>query len=227
MKNFEDRKEAGRRLGESLRKYKFEKPIILAIPRGGVLVGYEVAKALDAPFDVIISRKIGVPYQPELGMGAVAEGNIEILDKKLIKSLRIPKNLINEIIIRERAEIDRRKKLYRGNKPMINMENKVVILVDDGLATGVSAKAAITRIKKLRPKKIIFASPVCAQDSLKSMKHYVDEIFCISTPSGFDSVGKWYTNFEQVTDEEVKSLLKESSNLQLNRGSYSGNKNSF
>lgn len=214
MKNFEDRKEAGRRLGQSLRKYKFEKPIILAIPRGGVVIGSEVAKTLKAPLDVIIARKIGVPSQQELGMGAVAEGGIEILDKKLIKSLRIPKNLINEIIMKERAEIERRKAVYRGDRPMINIENRVVILVDDGLATGVSAKAAIMRIKKLNPRKIILAAPVCAFDSARDIKRLVDELVCLVTPPEFNAVGTWYTNFKQVTDEKVKSLLKESLNLQ-------------
>lgn len=208
MRNFQDRKEAGRRLGKILKKYKFESPIILAIPRGGVVVGFEVAKLLKAPLDVIIARKVGVPTQPELGMGAVAEGGVKILDKDLIEQIRIPRGSVNEVIAKERAEIKRRRSLYRGNKPITNIENRVVILVDDGLATGVSARAAIESIKKLRPKKIIFAAPVCAKESEQNLRHLVDELFCILIPPGFDSVGRWYQNFDQVTDEEVKELLK-------------------
>lgn len=207
MQNFEDRREAGRRLGEGLRKYKSENPIILAIPRGGVVVGYEVAKILKAPLDIIIARKIGVPFQPELGMGAVAEGDVEILDEKLIKTLKIPKKSVDEAIEKERKEIQRRISLYRNNKAHIDVRNRIVIIVDDGLATGVSAKAAIKSIKKLKAKKIIFASPVCAKDTLRDMKHLVDDFICLLTPSEFSSVGLWYQNFDQVTDEEVKELL--------------------
>lgn len=207
MQDFQDRKEAGRKLGKILKKLKLENPIVLAIPRGGVVIGFEVAKILKAPLDVIIARKIGVPSQPELGMGAVAEEGVEILDKELIKSLLIPKHLVNEVIVKEKAEIERRKDLYRENKPIINLTDRVVILVDDGLATGVSAKAAIKSVRKLKPKKIIFAAPVCARDTVKKMKNSVDGLFCILTPSEFSSVGLWYQNFDQVTDEEVKELL--------------------
>jgi|SRR3989344_5149357 len=207
MRIFENRRRAGRRLGESLKKYKSESPVVLAIPRGGVVVGYEVAKILKAPLDVIISRKVGVPFQEELGMGAVAEGGVEILDKALIKGMRIPKKSVDEVIAKEKKEIERRRSLYRGNKPIVNIENRIVILVDDGLATGVSARAAIKSLKKLKPKKIIFAAPVCAKESAENMRSLVDEFFCLLTPSGFSSVGLWYQNFEQVEDEEVKELL--------------------
>ncbi|MEK7517170.1 MAG: phosphoribosyltransferase [Patescibacteria group bacterium] len=207
MEIFQNREEAGRKLGESLEKHKFENPIIIAIPRGGVVVGYEVAKILKASLDVVIARKIGVPYQPELGMGAVAEGDVEILDKDLIRKLQIPKNLVNEVIVREKKEIERRKSLYREDRPILNIENRIVILVDDGLATGVSAKAAIKQLRKLKPKKIIFASPVCAKDTAENMKHLVDGLFCLFTSAVFNSVGAWYQSFDQVTDEEVKELL--------------------
>lgn len=207
LKLFEDRKEAGRKLAKRLEKYRKEKPVILALPRGGVPVGYEIAKTFKLPFDVIIVRKIGSPNQPELGIGAVAEGNVEILDKKAIKLLGLNKDAISEIIAREKNEIERRKKIYRENKPLINIKSKTVILVDDGLATGITAKAAILAIKKLKPKKIIFASPVCAFDSLKNIEN-VDEIQCILTPHEFNAVGSWYKNFDQVTDEEVKNLLR-------------------
>lgn len=207
MQDFQDRKEAGRRLGKILKKFKLENPIVLAIPRGGVMVGYEVAKILKAPLDVIIARKVGVPSQPELGMGAVAEGGIEILDRELIKNLQIPKDAVERTIAEENSEIERRKSLYRDNKSIINIRDRVVILVDDGLATGVSARAAINSLKKLKPKKIIFAAPVCAKDTVKEMKNSVDGLFCILTPSEFSSVGLWYQNFDQVTDEEVKELL--------------------
>lgn len=207
---FRDRKEAGRRLGKSLKKYQSENPIVLVIPRGGVVVGREVSKILKAPLDVIIARKVGVPSQPELGMGAVAEGGIEILDKDMIKSLQIPRSLMNEVIAKEKSEIERRKSLYRENKPIINLKNRVVILVDDGLATGVSAEAAVKSLKKLNPKKIIFAAPVCAKESVKNMRDLADEVCCLLTPSGFSAVGNWYQNFDQVTDEEVKEILRNS-----------------
>lgn len=213
MKIFKNREEAGRTLGESLKRYKFENPVILAIPRGGVVIGYEVANIIKASLDVIVVRKIGAPTQPELGIGAVAEGGIEILDKELIKSLRIPKNSVSEVIVREKNEIERRKSLYRGGRPMLDVKNRIVILIDDGLATGVSARAAISVVRKLKPKKIIFASPVCAKDTVKNMKHLVDGLFCILTPSYFSSVGLWYQNFDQVTDEEVSKLLKSSRNF--------------
>lgn len=210
MQIFKDRQEAGRKLGESLNKYQSENPIVLSIPRGGVVTGFEVAKLLKAPLDMIIVRKVGVPSQPELGMGAVAEGNIEILDKDMIKSLRIPKDLVDEVVLKEKAEIERRKNLYRYNKPIIDVKDRFVILVDDGLATGISARAAIESLKKLKPKKIIFAAPVCAKESVKSMKNLVDEVYCMLTPSGFSAVGNWYQNFDQVADEEVKEMLRNS-----------------
>lgn len=213
MEIFQDRKEAGKELGERLKKYKSENPIILAIPRGGVVVGYEVARILKAPLDVIIARKIGAPMQEELGIGAIAEGDIEVLDKRLIRNLQIPRDAVKGIIAKEKREIERRKSLYRENRPIMNLQNRTVILVDDGLATGVSARAAIEAIKKLKPKKIIFASPVCAKDTVKDMGKSVDEPFCILTPSYFNSVGAWYQNFDQVTDQEVKELLSSSQNL--------------
>lgn len=207
MKLFEDRAEAGRRLGERLKEYKIENPIVIAMPRGGVPVGFEVAKILKAPLGVVISRKLGAPQQPELGIGAIAEGNIEVLDKELIRTLKVSESELNVLIRREKLEILRRKKLYRGKKDL-NFKNKTAILIDDGIATGITAKATIEAVKKLKPKKIIFAVPVCPDDSIKDFEVLADEFICLYAPAKFDSVGAWYNNFDQVTDQEVAGLLK-------------------
>ncbi|MBI2049492.1 phosphoribosyltransferase [Candidatus Roizmanbacteria bacterium] len=209
MKLFENREEAGRTLGKRLKKFKIEAPIILAMPRGGVPVGFEVAKILKCPLDVIIARKIGAPNQPELGIGAIAEGNVKIWDREILKIVNEPKNVLDKIVDLEKREVERRKNLYRNYRPIVDVCDKTVILVDDGVATGITAKASIYAIKKLNPKKIIFASPVCSRDSVKDIKHMVDNILCLMTPEEFNSVGQWYENFDQTTDEEVKNLLKE------------------
>lgn len=210
MKSFKDRTGAGRRLGERLKKFKIEDPVVLAMPRGGVPVGFEIAKILKAPLDVVIARKIGAPYQPELGIGAIAEGNIKIWERQILDSVKAPENILNKIVSSEKRELERRKNLYREKRPIINVGNKNVILVDDGVATGITAKATIKAIKKLNPKKIIFATPVCAKDSVKNIRRLVDEFLYLMAPLEFNSVGQWYENFEQVTDKEVKNILEES-----------------
>lgn len=205
---FKDREEAGRRLAKLLDRYRRKNPLILALPRGGVVVGYEVAKALDAAFDILISRKIGAPFNKEFGIGAISEGNIVVLNSKIIKELGIPKKTLENLIDAEREEIKRRIHLYRGNRPVIPVYNKTVIIVDDGLATGVTAEAAIESIAKLKPKKIIFATPVCSEQAAKTIRTYIESVVCILTPYDLSAIGNYYKTFPQVTDEEVLDIMK-------------------
>lgn len=207
---FENREEAGRKLAVKLSKYRAEKPLVLALPRGGVPVGFEIAEKLGASLDVLISRKIGAPHNPEFGIGAVAEGNIRVLDKPVIRLLNISKEDLETVSNEEKRELVRRAELYRSNQPLPSFKNRIIILVDDGLATGVTARAAIKALKKQNPKKIVFASPVCAYDTAGEFRHLVDDVVCVSTPVDFESVGLWYRNFDQVTDREVINLLHQS-----------------
>lgn len=202
---FKDRTEAGKKLGKLLKKYRDEKPLVLALPRGGVVIGYEVAKKLKAPFSVIISRKIASPSMPEYGVGAVSEGGLYI-DKTNIKDVGLNKDQLDVLIKLQKEEVDRRIKLYRKGKKLPNLSGKIVILVDDGLATGVTAFAAIKALKKLGARKIIFAAPVCDRRTAKKLKGQTETIECLSYPE-LSSVGAFYLNFEQVSDEEVIKIL--------------------
>lgn len=207
---YKDREDAGRKLAQELDVYKDENPIIIALPRGGVTIGYEVAKMLNARLDVMVVRKIGAPSQPEFGIGAIAPNEILILNTEAISYLRTSKIEIEQIIEQETAEMQRRINLYRGDKPPLDLSEKTVILVDDGLATGVSAKAAILSIKQMNPKKIILAVPVSSPDTADKFRKEVDELVCLHEPVGFYAVGAYYDNFDQVTDEEVINLLETS-----------------
>lgn len=207
---FENRQEAGRRLAFRLTQHGFQDPILLALPRGGVPVGYEVAEILGIPIDVIVSRKISAPGSPEFGIGAIAEGDVLVLDEEVIKRLKISKEELNKIVQIEKEELKRRVTLYRNNKPLPILNKRIVILVDDGLATGVTSRAAIVAIKNQNPKLLIFASPVCALDTAFEFKKLVDDIICLTTPVDFSAVGYWYRIFEQVTDTEVVEFLRKS-----------------
>lgn len=209
MKIFKDRSQAGQRLAQLVKKYSIEKPIILALPRGGVPLGFEIAKVLKVPLDVIITRKLGVPGNKELGVGAIAERDSKILDPNMLSQSGLTEDDLEEIVKEENIEMARRIKLYRGNKPLPDLKNKTVILVDDGLATGVSAKAAIVSVKKLNPKKIIFAAPVCSYDTGRELSFLVDDLVCLTVPLNVYAIGFWYENFEQISDEEVLDLLKQ------------------
>jgi len=204
---FRDRKEAGQKLAELLKSYTAEKPIILAMPRGGVVVAYEIAQALKAPLDVIVSRKIGAPSQPEYAIGAIAPGDIRVFNDEAISSLDISKTEIETLVAREKKEMERRIKLYRGDKLPLDLKDKVVIIVDDGVATGQTALVAIRSVRKMQPKKIIFACGVGAYDSMKLLQQEADEVISLSVPKMFYAVGQWYQSFEQTTDDEVIRLL--------------------
>lgn len=204
---FRDRADAGRRLAERLTHLRTEEPIVLALPRGGVTVGYEVARALGAPLDVIVARKLGAPFQPELGIGAIAPGGVRVLNEEAVRWLGISEAEIARIAERESREMERRIRLYRGDQPMPDLRGRTVILVDDGIATGVTTRAAIESVRQSRPQKLVLAVPVCAAETSDILQQEVDEFICLSTPTEFIAVGVWYENFTQVSDEEVIQLL--------------------
>jgi predicted phosphoribosyltransferase len=207
---FADRVEAGQLLAKELQQYA-NRPdvIVLGLPRGGVPVAYEVATMLNVPLDVFLVRKLGVPGQEELAMGAIASGGIRVLNEYVVHALRIPETLIDRAATSEQRELERRERLYRGNQPPLNVRGLTVIIVDDGLATGSTMRAAVSALKRLEPAKIIVAAPVASYETCESFKTEVDSS-CISvmTPERFDGVGKWYRDFSQTTDEEVCSLLE-------------------
>jgi predicted phosphoribosyltransferase len=205
---FEDRSEAGRILAQMLKPYQKENPIILALPRGGVVVGYEIARALQAPLDVIVARKLGAPGHEELGIGAIAPGGVRVLDEQSIEWLGISESRLRQVIDRETEEMNRRLRLYRGDRPLPDLQNKTVILVDDGLATGVTARAAVASIRQQNPRRLIAAMPVCAPESAERLRMEVDDLVCASIPPYFRAVGLWYRNFNQTADEEVIALLR-------------------
>lgn len=205
---FKNRNQAGILLAAELEKYKDENPIIIALPRGGVVLGYEISKSLNAPLDVMVTRKIGSPMQPEFGIGAIAPGNIRILDKESINILNITEAELEKIIHRETLEMERRLNCYRKGMPPLAIEGKTAIVVDDGLATGVTAKAAIMAIKQMSPHKIILAVPVSPKHTANYFRKIVDELICLNEPEYFYAVGAFYSDFAQVEDEEVIKLLE-------------------
>jgi predicted phosphoribosyltransferase len=205
---FLDRYDAGRRLAEALSSYADQPDLlILALPRGGVPVAYEVARALHAPFDVFLVRKLGFPGHPELAMGAIATGGVRILDRQLIRMYDVPAEAIERVTAAERREMDRRERLYRDGRPPPDVSGRTVILVDDGLATGSTMRAAVEALREEGAKKIVVAVPVAAPDTCAAMKDEVDEIVCALTPEPFRAVGIWYADFSETTDEEVRDLL--------------------
>jgi putative phosphoribosyl transferase len=208
---FRDRHDAGRQLVEHLMRYKDENPVVLALPRGGVAVGYEIARALGAPLDVIVARKIGAPFQPEFGIGAIAPGGVRVIDERSVRALGISPDELEEITARESEEMTRRIQEYRGldaSGSMPDVRDRTVILVDDGLATGVTARAAIMAIKQERPRRLVLAMPVCAPQTAEALRAEVNEVVCLALPEDFRAVGLWYENFEQLTDEQVIELLR-------------------
>ncbi len=206
---FEDRKSAGRQLAEELSEYRNNRnAIVLGLPRGGVVVAYEIAKALNLPLDIIVPRKIGAPGNPEFAIGAIAEGGEGVFDQETISSYRISQEYIEKEVEKEKKEAERRLKLYRGNRPPLNLEKKTAILVDDGIATGATMEAAIQSIKSKGVEGIIVAAPTSAKDSLERIKAGVDKVICLDAPAFFGAVGAFYKSFPQTTDEEVIELMK-------------------
>jgi predicted phosphoribosyltransferase len=208
---FRDRREAGRGLGAKLASYSDRSDVVvLGIPRGGVPVAFEVAAALDAPLDVFLVRKLGAPRQEELAMGAIASGGVRILNPSVIESMRISPEEIERVAQREEKELRRRELSYRGERPPLDLDGRIAILVDDGLATGSSMRAAVGAVRKLRPARIVVAVPVAPPTTAREMRRIVDDLVCVATPEPFYSVGRFYESFDQTTDAEVRELLRRS-----------------
>src|SRR5688572_4576630 len=205
---FHDRHEAGRALAEHLSEYAGRRDVlVLALPRGGVPVAFEVARALNAPLDVFIVRKLGVPGHEELAMGAVASGGTTVLSRTVIETLRIPQNVIDAVAQWEMQELDRRERLYRGTRAMPDLKGRTVILVDDGLATGATMLAAVRALRQLVPARLVVAVPTASPDTCEMLKSEADDVICAITPQPFRAVRMWYRDFSQTTDEEVRELL--------------------
>ncbi|MGI9078477.1 MAG: phosphoribosyltransferase [Gemmatimonadaceae bacterium] len=205
---FRDRIEAGRFLAESLKHYAGQPDVlVLGLPRGGVPVAFEIAVALDAPLDVFIVRKLGVPNREELAMGAIASGNVRVMNDDVVDTLRISEHVIEEATTREIEELRRRETAYRDSRPATAVAGKTVILVDDGLATGATMRAAVAALEIQRPARIIVAVPTAPPGTRDDFRAIVDEIVCAMTPEPFHAVGLWYEDFSQTTDEEVRDLL--------------------
>jgi predicted phosphoribosyltransferase len=206
-RTFRDRRDAGRRLAALLLDYRDKRPFVFALPRGGVPVGYEVARALDAPLDVLPVRKLGAPGHREYGIGAIAPGGAFALNLAAVRELGITRAELEAVVAEEAAELDRRVRLYRGDRPLPDLSGRTVVLVDDGLATGMSALAAIRAVRTLHPERIVLAAPVCAPDTAAELRPEVDALVSVAMPDQFFAVGLWYGSFEQTSDAEVLALL--------------------
>ncbi|HEV2727950.1 MAG TPA: phosphoribosyltransferase family protein, partial [Solirubrobacterales bacterium] len=205
---FEDREDARRRLAERLARYRDEHPVVFALPRGGVPVGYEISRSLGAPLDVFVARKLGAPGQPEFGIGAVAPGGVRVLNGNVVERLGIPADYLEMVTRRETAEVERRLRHFRGDRPEPEVRGRTVILVDDGLATGVTARAAVEALRRLGPRRLVLAAPVCAAQTVELLGPEVDELVCLEAPPDLGAIGFWYRDFAQTSDEEVIELLE-------------------
>jgi len=204
---FRDRVDAGKKLGETLKKTMKKDVVVLAIPRGGVVVAKEVADALGAPLDVIVTRKISPPGEPEYALGAVTQEGEVIMDRQAAESLGADRDYIEAEIAKKREEVRDRTKKFRGNRPFPSLEGKVVVIVDDGIATGSSVGAAVLSLKKLKPKEIVVAVPVAPADAVETLTDDGNRVVCLETPGPFFSIGEFYGDFEQVDDDEVRRIL--------------------
>lgn len=205
---FRNRIDAGRQLAAALAKYA-NRPgvIVLGLPRGGIPVAAEVARALHVPLDVFVVRKLGVPGHEEYAMGAIASGGVRLLDRRTVAAAGLTPAQVESVTAAERAELERRERSYRGDRPFPELTRRTVILVDDGLATGASMRAAIEALRQERPARIVVAVPVAAPETCHAFRHVADEIVCAATPEPFYAVGRWYDDFSQTTDQEVHELL--------------------
>jgi len=209
---FHDRADAGRKLASRLTSFANRHDVaVLALPRGGVPVAFEVARELKAPLDVFLVRKLGVPGHPELAMGAIASGGVRVLSEDLIDELGIPRAAVEQVAVRERLELERRERLYRGDRRLPMLRDRTVILIDDGLATGSTMEAAIAAVKQYQPARVVVASPVGAPETCRRLRALADDVICLETPDQFQAVGLWYERFDQTTDEEVIDLLRRAS----------------
>ena len=213
---FRDRTEGGQLLATKLAAYANRPDVlVLALPRGGVPVAFEVARALHAPLDVIIVRKLGVPGEEELAMGAIASGGVRVLNDDVVQMLAIPEGVINKVAAHEQQELERRERLYRGDRPAYEVRGRTIILVDDGIATGATMRAAVAALRQQQPARIVIAVPAAASSTCEEFAAEVDELVSVIRPDGFFAVGFWYENFSQTTDEEVRDLLQQAMHEQL------------
>ena len=206
---FQNRIEAGRQLAARLMNYAGRDDVlVLGLPRGGVPIAFEIATALDAPLDVFIVRKLGLPGHEEFGIGAIASGDVRVVDEMVLRAYDVDPEALERITARERLELDRRERLYRDDRPFPTIEGRVVILVDDGLATGSTMRAAIAALRRMRPSKILVAVPVGAGETCEAIARLVEDVVCLETPEPFYAVGLWYEDFQQTDDAEVHELLE-------------------
>ena len=206
---FEDRRDAGIQLAHALLRFQDRDPVVLALPRGGVPVAFEVARALDAPLDLVLVRKIGTPMQPELAAAAVVDGGaMELVrNEDVIEAARIPDSWLREQAVRELEEIERRRRLYLGGRARVPIEGKTAIVVDDGIATGATMRAALRAVRRRHPKQLVLAVPVAPEETVVALRAEVDEVVCLATPRPFGAIGYFYRDFRQLEDDEVRDLL--------------------
>jgi putative phosphoribosyl transferase len=207
---FVDRAEAGRWLAERLVHLAAERPVVLALPRGGVPVGFEIANALEAPLDLVLVRKIGAPFQPELAVGAVVDGSRAetVVNEEIVRELQIPQSYVAEESARQLAEIERRREFYLAGRTRAPVDGRTAIVVDDGIATGATMQAALRATRRARPKRLVLAAPVAPPETIERLRPEVDEVVCLATPRWFAAIGSFYRDFRQVSDDEVVELLQ-------------------
>jgi putative phosphoribosyl transferase len=216
-KVFEDRHDAGRALVPEIQRCDLKNPIILGLPRGGVPLAYEVAIALKAPLDTIVVRKLGAPFQPELAIGAIASGDVYVLNEAIVRSLAIDEASIAEIVARESAELKRREQQYRGDRPYPDLAQYDVVLVDDGLATGATMRAAVEAVQSMSPSTLTVAVPTGSISAVRKVAALVDRVICLESPAEFSAVGQFYRDFAQTTDEEVRELLEQAQKVHADK----------
>ncbi|HEY0317297.1 MAG TPA: phosphoribosyltransferase family protein [Solirubrobacterales bacterium] len=205
---FADRRDAGRQLAERLRHLAAEKPVVVALPRGGVPVAKEIADALDAPLEILAVRKLGAPFNPEYGIGAVAEDGTYVVDPDAVAVLRVSQDELDAIVAEEVRELARQVRAFRGDRAPLDLEGRTVIVVDDGVATGLTDTAALRAVRRRRPGRVVLAVPVCAADTLERLRAEADDVVCLRAPQLLRSVSQWYRDFSQVSDEEVLHDLR-------------------
>lgn len=209
MGPIKDRTSAGRDLADQLRQYAGrDDVIVLALPRGGVPVAFEIAQALNAPLDLMLVRKLGTPGQEELAMGAIAMGGVRVLNEDIVAALHISAAAIEEEAAKEQQELEHRQQIYRGDRPLPEFRDKCVLLIDDGIATGATVRVAIQALRQQQPARIVVATPVAPPDTVERLRREADEVICLATPEPFMAISMWYQHFPQTSDEEVKALLQ-------------------
>lgn len=207
IETFRDRADAGHRLADRLGSYAEERPIVIALPRGGVITAYEIAKALRAPLDVLIVRKLGAAFQPEFGVGAIAEGGVRIVDRASLHLSGMSEHELEEVATKESAELVRRQRVYRAGRQRLDVQGRTVIVVDDGVATAVTLRAAVASLRKAKAGRIIVAVGVCSPETAQRLRHEVDDVVCVLMPSDLVAVGLYFDDFHPVNDDEVVELL--------------------